>query len=268
MKEYKNGVYDISNEEYHSSPGISRTGIMELKRSPLHYWHRYLNPHRCLEKWSPSKFFGNAFHTAILEPDSFFERYCIMPKVDKRTTKGKAEYAAFCAKNIGKTVLTEEDYIQINKMSSSIKNSNTAEELILGGKFEKSIYWIDKDTGVLCKARPDIWHSNMIVDLKTAADASFHAFQRDLYKYGYYIQAAMIREGIKEVYGQDMTNFIFLPIEKEEPHVPAIYPLDETALDRGHEEFKKQLYVYRECLQKNEWPGYPIERVSLPPYAA
>lgn len=264
----ENGIYDISNNEYHSSPGISRSGIMLLKRSPKHFWHKYINPLREPEKSTAAKTFGNAVHTAILEPHLFFDQYCIIPKLDKRTTKGKEKFATFSAANIGKIILTEEEYSEIQKISHSINKTEIPQQLVEGAKYEKSIYWTDKETGILCKSRPDIWHTNMIVDLKTTADASFHAFQRDLYSYGYHIQAAMIREGIREIMGKDMSNFIFLAIEKEEPFVPAIYQLDESALDRGRDALKCHLQTYKECLEKNEWPGYPIERISLPAYAA
>lgn len=262
----KPGIYDMSEDEYHASEGISRSGIMLLKRSPAHFWYKYINPEKQKEKTTPAKIFGNAVHTAILETNSFFNRYCVLPKLDRRTTKGKEQFSEFSAVNIGKIILTEEEYSEIKKICSSINKTEIPRELVDGAKYEKSIYWIDKETGILCKARPDIWHSNMIVDLKTTKDASFRSFSRDTFSYGYHIQLAMIQEGIRETTGYNMENFISLAIEKEEPFIPATYQIDEAVIEAGRNEFKKYLILYKECLEKNQWNPYAIRKILLPNY--
>lgn len=38
------GMHDISNEDYHSSAGISKSGIALLKDETFYYWGTYLNP--------------------------------------------------------------------------------------------------------------------------------------------------------------------------------------------------------------------------------
>ena len=32
------GIYSISNEDYHNGPAISRSALMEFRKSPYHYW--------------------------------------------------------------------------------------------------------------------------------------------------------------------------------------------------------------------------------------
>ena len=36
------GMHTISNEVYHQGPAISRSALMEFKRSPYHYWLCFL----------------------------------------------------------------------------------------------------------------------------------------------------------------------------------------------------------------------------------
>lgn len=64
----------MTNEEYHAAPGLSNSGLKHLAVSPLRYWHRCINPNREKET-TPFLDFGQALHTAILEPDEFEERY-------------------------------------------------------------------------------------------------------------------------------------------------------------------------------------------------
>lgn len=40
----KPGLYALPIEDYHRDPALSRSGLMEFKRSPYHYWYKYINP--------------------------------------------------------------------------------------------------------------------------------------------------------------------------------------------------------------------------------
>lgn len=289
---YTPGVYDLTNNEYHSSGGVSRSGIIEFKRSPKHYWHRYLNPLYQPKKSTPEMEFGTAFHCFMLEPARFDEEYIVAPdkrgnlpeelrlkdvgreayesaKKSRELEKKKRELddISFQQFSLGKNIISKENLAQIRIMYNSIISDEQALQVVFDGKNEKSIYWIDEDTGLLCKCRPDIWHENFVVDLKTTKDASFRSFQRDFYSSGYHIQLAMIHLGVKSVTGNSIMDFIDFAIEKEEPYCHAIYPIDEAALQFGIDEFKHYLSKMKECFDKNEWPGYSTQTITLPAYA-
>ncbi len=267
------GVHDITIEQYHSGPGISRSGIEEFRRSPLHYWHKYINPERPVREKSEittkrdALEFGNAFHTYILEPEEFEKRYMVASKINRTSNAGKAAYAEMMLKANGRELLCSESFVELQAMNAGLDRSATARGLIEDGFYEKSLFWTDKDTGILCKVRPDIWHNNMIVDLKTCANASYREFQRSVYSYGYYVQAAMIHEALRVLYGTNMMNFIFVAIEKEAPYAVAVYQLDELAIHRGIEDFKKTLFEMKQCFDNNRWPTYPDSIITLPAYA-
>ncbi|MDX1941452.1 MAG: PD-(D/E)XK nuclease-like domain-containing protein [Saprospiraceae bacterium] len=262
---FKTGLFpDMSIEQYHSTYGISRSGIMLFRKSPLHYWHHYFNKHKIEQEESAALSFGNALHTYLLEPDQFNNRYIVAPKVDRRTTVGKKVWEMFLVQTNGRSILTEEQMYLVSEMAYSVSKNEQAQQLILNAQYEKSLFWNEKTTGMLCKARPDIWHPNMIVDLKTTQDATSTAFRRSLYDYGYHIQAAMIQDGIYEVTGQVMENFIFLAIEKVPPFACAIYILNEESLSAGRDEFLRHLNTYKDCLKSGEWPGYPTRSISIP----
>jgi hypothetical protein len=259
------GIYDIPPEVYHNSEGISRSGIMELKKSPLHYWHKYINKHT-REPQTNSLQLGNLLHTYILEPHEFEKRYFIAEKISKQTNAGKEKWKEYEAQAQDRQIIFKDTLREVEALTAALDADAQAKELVRSGKNEQSIYWIDDDTGVLCKCRPDILHENMVVDLKSSSDGTWNSFQRDVRKYGYYIQAAMIRDGVKKILNKDINEFIYVVLEVNQPYPIGIYFLNQASLDKGQEEYKKELAKYKHCLENDAWPSYEPMEVTLPNY--
>lgn len=69
------GVYpNLSNDEYHGGPGISKSGLDLIHRSPLHY--RAAKTAANDNAPTAAQAIGTAFHSLLLEPDSFAQLYC------------------------------------------------------------------------------------------------------------------------------------------------------------------------------------------------
>lgn len=262
------GIYNnISNEAYHQGPGISRSALMEFRKSPYHYWYKYKNRDYVEEPSTSTQVFGNAFHSFILEPQKFASQFYILPKFDKRTKAGLERWHHIQREQVNKICLTEEQHQVLQHMAESLKQNGLALKLIEKAQIEQSLYWNDPDTGILCKCRPDILRPRLVADLKTAQDGSAWAFSKAVYEYGYHIQAAMIREALQVIQGIDIQSFWFLVIEKSAPYVVSTYKLDAAALEKGKEDFKALLSRYQACLKTNHWPAYEAQEISLPHYA-
>lgn len=265
------GVYDMSNDQYHSGPGVSRSDLMEFRKTPYHYWYKKNNPDQSEEvpivKVMTPKEFGSALHTFILEPELFGTEYFVMPKVNRATKAGKSLYEDSLAEAGSRLLLCEEAYTVICDIFNSIKMNEDAYALISDALYEKSIYWKDERTQLLCKARPDIWQANFVGDLKTCMSASYRDFQKACVSHGYHLQAAMIHEAIKHACGDIIKTFVYIAIEKTPPYAVAVYELDEIALTHGIAQMKKTLSDMQECMEKNVWPSYPSAIMSLPSYA-
>lgn len=70
------GVYfDISNAEYHGGPGISKSGLDLIHRSPMHF----KAARDCANDNQPTaaQALGTAFHALVLEPAEFASQYCL-----------------------------------------------------------------------------------------------------------------------------------------------------------------------------------------------
>jgi hypothetical protein len=269
------GIYrDLSNESYHAdSNSISRSAIMEFRKSPFKYWAAYLNPERpSREKDTPAIVMGKAFHTAILEPDKFSDEFMVSPEPVLLKNVGRVSYDAYkenlaLCESTSKVIIPWNSYIVLVGMKIALSKHRKAMELIEGAIYESSYFWKDENSGLMIKARPDILHSNIIVDLKTCADASPRAFQNSMAAFGNHIQGAMVREGVRVLENRDIPNVINICIEKEYPYSIGIYIIDEAALDEGYIQFKQVLLDIKECMDKNEWPDYEIQTINLPKWA-
>lgn len=269
--EKKTGVYDISIDEYHNGEGISRSKLVEFQKSPFHYWYKQTHPEPMRDVDVITKThaleFGNALHTYVLEQDEFFNRYAVFEKINRQTKAGKEAYAEFLSQSQGKALIGSDAFSDICAMNESIQAHELAKNVISDAWYEKSIYWSDPDTDLLCKVRPDIWHESFIVDLKTTASASYTEFQKSIFKFGYHIQAGMIREALLVALGKDVSTFVFVAIEKEPPFALAVYQLDEMALELGVRQFKEIIKGIKKCTDENHWPSYESGLINLPRWA-
>lgn len=263
-KIFQPGIYDISNDDYHSSYGVSRSGLMLFKRSPLHYADRYIKGNQ--KKDTKSIYLGRAVHKYILEPDKFSDEYFVSEKVDGRTIEGKKRKQEILLEARSKEIIQQDDFDLIEAIGNAILNHELASLFLKDAQVEKSIFWRDCTTNVMVKCRPDILINNIVADIKTTEDASEHSFKRDFFKYGYDIQAAMIRDGIYHISNRQIETFISIAVEKYSPYAVAIYPIDIEVIDHAHQEYKELLKRFTECEEKQEWKGYRATTITLPSY--
>lgn len=249
------GIYDISNNEYHSSDGISRSGISLLKKSPLDYWYKYLSGKQEEKKDTKSMDFGSLVHTLVLEPHLFDKEFIIEEKHDGRTAIGKQGKIEFEEKAKGRIVVSKDMLDMATVMQHEVLNHPHAAAILNGASFEKSLYWNDDETGVLCKTRPDIWNHEIMVlcDLKTSNDPSRRGFASSALAYDYHIQAAMQIDSVFIHTGILIDIFTFIVLPKEPPYKPYIYILDDMAIEKGRREYKDGLKLLKRCIETNRW---------------
>lgn len=267
------GIYNnLSNDEYHADPAISRTGMMMFDQSPYKYWANYLNPSRPSKEMTPAMTFGKAFHEFILEPEEFKKHFAPEPPKVLLKNVGREQYEAYkkhCAEleATNKIILSDDEYLTLLKMRDALMNNSAAKELIEGAVYESSYFWKDEHSGLMLKARPDILHENMIVDLKTCADASPRAFQYAIADGGYHVQGAIIRDGVHELQGRLINNVINIAIEKKYPYSIGIYLIDEYALEAGQAKYKQICLDMKESINSQTFGDYGIQTLGLPKWA-
>lgn len=262
----------MNNKDYHADVSrISKSGLDLVAKSPLHYWSKYLDPNREPESPTPALILGSAFHSIVLEPHKFNTEFAVAPKVDRKTSAGKQIWSDFEELNSHKTLLTSDQYDTIQRMRDSVRNHPAVDALLSTGVAEQTLHWTDQATGVPCKARPD-WMTarGIIVDLKSTEDASIEAFSRSSYSYRYHVQSAFYLDGLSaQNDGPAFDTFVFVAVEKSPPFAVAVYVADEQFVTHGRETYMCNLEMYKRCVEKGDWHGYPkqVQTLQLPAYA-
>lgn len=258
-----NGMYlGVSNSDYHSSPGISKSGLDMVNRSPAHF------------KYAPKKEptaamrIGTAVHTAILEPNIFKTEYmCLSNIYDRRKAEYKDAVKEFGADN----VVIASEAIMISSMQEALfLNSDAFGLLELNGWSEISLFATDEN-GILLKCRFDrLAECGIALDLKTTNDATEYGFSKSINDYRYHVQVAFYNKVYHLLTGHNLTAFKFIAMEKEAPNYSKVWQLSQESISIGAHYMNKNLAAYTEAFKADFWPmqddGSQSE-ISLPNWA-
>lgn len=254
-------VTGMPNDAYHSGPGISKSGLDLIARSPAHYAYRTASePTRAMV-------IGSATHAAILEPEEFDKQYMLLRDVtDRRSSVYKQAAEQFGADN----VLTGTEADSVIGMRESVRlNSSAVELLDASGHVEIAAFATDPVTGVLVKCKFDKLLSDLrSVDLKTTQD--LRDFAKSVANYRYHVQQAYYSDVFAWATGLQLESFDFLAVEKDAPNASRIFRLDTPSVDYGRKLYRQALDLYAECLHRNDWPmpDGGLEYITLPNWAS
>jgi hypothetical protein len=263
MNALKPGTYhDLSINEYHSDSAVGSSTLKTIaSKTPAHI-------HGQIRKESAAFDFGSALHLSVLEPHLSDK---IIRGPDDRRGKKWSELKEECdAKN--QLLLPSGDYDDVFAAKESIFKNELCASLLTGNvEPEISVFHDDIETGLRVKIRPDLYNhdANVIIDLKTCVSAAPHAVSKSIADFGYAIQNAFYERVWNESQGKEIDGFYFFFIEKSPPYSVAIFELDDASFMEGWEQMRDAMLIYKECKEKNEWPGYPetVQKIRLPSYA-
>lgn len=243
QKEVK-ALFD-TNEDYHSSPGISASGLKAIfKKSVYHFLNQ--KPFE-----SSAMALGTAVHCAMLEPELYYKDFHVMPKIDRRTKAGKEQFAMEQEKAEGKSLVAFDDHQKITAILNNFRNHDLAQKYCKG-EIELSHYL--EHEGLKVRVRPDCLNrvENFISDVKTCQDNAPIAFKRDVYKYGYHLQCAFY----SDMLGIPAENFRFIAVETNYPFSVEVYGLSEEMIDQGRKGWKRAFGDWKIYKQTGIVSGY------------
>ena len=231
MSSVRNGIYlGLPHLDYLSDPALGSSSLKALAYNPALYWFNSpLNPHYQPQAPSTAQLLGTAFHMMALEgPKAFHERFIMEPGPEYMRTvaeisdfvrskggkpsKLKADVindalvidpgakiydiAVLLAKEAGKAILKEEDYVRVVRASEAIMANPALAPAIAGeGMSEVSIFWTEEIDGtpIRLKARFDRLKPRAVVDLKSTRPTFGRTFdqecRRAIVNYRYDLQA-------------------------------------------------------------------------------
>lgn len=270
-------------ESYHAVDAMSASGMRELARSPWHYRNRVrITPTRSMLN-------GTLAHCAVLEPDALFDRYRVVPE-DAPTRPSQRQWMAKNPNESSKAamvwwtqfqqdcgtreIVSAEDFATTKAQLLALEHNRELAEMLRDGDSEVSLFWIDPDTGVYCKARPD--HipprrngRRQMLDLKAMADDSPEGFKRSVARMGYHRQRAHYMRGFEVVTGERIDDFVFAVVSSAPPVLASAYRLVDEACQQGDDEVRELLEEYARCSDANHWSAYSPEQrmIDLPVWA-
>ncbi|UOK17038.1 exodeoxyribonuclease VIII [Bordetella phage vB_BaM-IFTN1] len=258
-------------EQYHGGPGISKTGLDRINVSPANFYDLTMNPARPPEPQRKGQLEGQLAHCAILEPEEFAKRYAVGPDVTRSTKEWKAFEAALPAGVIG---IKPDQRETAMRQAEAVRRLPDVAEALAAGVAESSAYWIDQETGVLCRCRPDWCHPAgesgvILLDVKTFSDASPHEFSHQIARKRYHVQDAFYTDGYAAASGKTVLAFIFVAVQDAWPFAASAVMLDPRSQDQGRRDYRRNLSTYAECLTSGNWPGFGqgVHLASLPNWA-
>lgn len=264
-------------EEYHARfQEVSKTGLDDLARSPEIY-RRLHEPGAPKRAQTASQLHGHLSHCAILEPEAFAMRYSVHPCMNRNT---KAWHAIEKKAAPGVQPIQQDQYDTAMAQRDSalaltdVYGTKSMVDILAHGWAEPSAYWVDPDTGVHCRCRPDFVHplnkkQAIALDVKTYGDASPREFGRQIHRMRYHVQDAFYSEGFTRASGLEIVAFIFVVVEDKFPYAAASYRLGDDSRWEGHDQVRQLLDVYAECQKTGVWPGYSPKTtvIDMPSYA-
>ncbi|MGO1069288.1 PD-(D/E)XK nuclease-like domain-containing protein [Lysobacter sp. CA199] len=262
---------------------------------PMQYHYWITNPDGDEEETAALRF-GRAFHCATLEPEQFGDRYVLLPddaprKPSERqltaqrpsmdTLRAIDWWRTWECETASRETLTRADYEQARAMANSLRAyemefpdfpgqpTMKVGELIDACQKEVTVRWIDEETGVLCKARADLYEPDLQFggDIKSCISGAEEPFSRAIVAHRYHVQSTHYCEGFR-VCGTPLKSFVFFPVEKRRPHVPASWHTDAPSEERGWAIRQRSIRKLDACLKSGRWPGHTttVKPISIPAY--
>lgn len=282
-------VHGLDIDAYHAMEPISKSGLDSIDLSSAIFFARHRDPNRPPARERAGQLEGNLAHCAILEADQFEKRYAIVPEsAPRRPTEAQWNakkpspdsvmamqwWSEFNERTNGATIITHDQYEAALRQAVSVRALPEVGDALASGKPEVSAFWIDEETGVECRCRPDWVHpvgeeSVLLLDVKTYSIASASEFRRQVARKRYDVQAAYYSDGYEKASGKTVLGFIFLAVETEWPFAANAFMLDDESLESGRQKYRANLRTYAECLRTGKWPGYSagIDVIRLPSWA-
>lgn len=278
MKITAPGIYlDLSSADYFSDPceGPSLTQSLckiLLEKSPLHAWHAHprLNPdyrHDDATKFdigniSHKLLIGRGKEIVVLEEFDDWRKKAAQEARDAAATEGKLAVLGKHFARANRMVEAAREQLELRGLGNLFRNGDG--EVVTAWKEDdfwcrQMIDWLSPDRSIFCDFK------------STDMSAAPHRLASMMVNAGWPIQAAMGERGLKALDPLGFRRrFLFIVQETEKPYALNVVEMSESALTMGRKMLAMAFYIWKDCITRDRWPGYPLEIIvpDYPGYAA
>jgi len=243
---------------------MSRSDLMEFDKCP-HRWVQGYSKTR-----TDSMSYGNLLDAYLLESGRFDDQFAIAPETYAHE-KGDKPWnwnATVCREwreeqhALGKEVIKKQQYEECILASKVLYSDKMINGILSTSNFQVMITaeWKDKDTGLTIplKCLIDIVPKKglYLIDFKTCKSASLGQWPREVYNWGYHIQAAFYMDMYEAATGEVRNGFAHILQESYAPYEVGKRLLDEEFIELGREKYINAIKKYCECLKSGKFGGY------------
>jgi exodeoxyribonuclease VIII len=202
--------------------------------------------------------------------DKYYEQFTIKPEF---SGKGSREQKRLWEEENSHMIhITLEEEKNCIAAAKAVKESDLVKPYFETGVSQLSIVWTDEETGLLCKARPDLKPEGPVMcDLKSTGDVSYYVVQKLIHSLKYHWQAAFYMDGWEANTGEEIETWKWFFVEREEPYPVEVYTMDaySDSIVLARSEIRTVLKRYLKCKENNDWPvSSGVEQsIELPGYA-
>lgn len=256
-------VLDLSSDEYHADPCPepslnSTTARTLLAKTPAHAKadHPRLSEVPLEPRTSEAMDMGTAVHQLLLRDDRVdvadFPDY---RKAEARTWRDETRAS-------GRIPMLTHQWERAQSIANAIREHVRVlpkPTPFTAGTPEATLTWKEGDAWL--RARLDWLRDDLsyIDDLKcTSKTANPAVWEKQIWNMGYDIQAALYRRAVLSLY-DTQPRFRWIVAETVPPYCCSVVELSDEDMFAAGVKVDAALQIWRECLEKNEWPGYPAE---------
>lgn len=260
---HKSGIYkDVPEDEYHSWDLLSKSTLSDFSQNPGKFKLKEKEETNAMK-------IGTAIDNLLFGgEEQFWNKYTIHPKY--KGAGSVAKNKEWETKNAAFIHINQKQADDCFNAAEAVKKYDLANQYLKEAHTQLSLVWKCEETGLMCKARPDIKPSGenmqfVMCDLKSTVDASYNKFRKIFTDMKYHWQAVHYSDGWEAITGDRIEEFVFIVVEKEFPYMVAVYTFDRDSDDWGlaEEQIIEAKKYYAECKQKNNWPLNPTKKIQM-----
>jgi hypothetical protein len=268
------GVYsNVGISAYHSGrlcvgPTLSSSSLRTIfDDSEADYWaFSPYNPERIEKPENKDLIIGRATHHLLMGESEFRKSFVIRPETytdEKGNEKPWSGNSLKCKKWLVEaaeadlTVLTPDMVEDIKGMATGLGKLPLVRAGVLNGLIEMTMAWQDESTGIWLLARPDVipTDSGNYLDLKTTQSVKWDDLVRTVGEYNYQQQAALVAEGHRILFGQEIEDFSFYFVRKTPPYSARMVTLKPHDLVLGEKQNHFALERFVKAFNSGLWAG-------------
>ncbi len=259
-------IAEITARDYHADEVSERPSLSSsianilCTASPAHAWaaHPRLNPD--WQREDDRKFdLGTTAHAMLLHPHDVVHQ--VVDAKDWKTKAAQEQAAEIRLAGMIPLLPVQADRAQqmVDAVQRQLPQHQADPPLFADGAAERTLVW--EEDGVVCRARLDWIRDDLraIDDLKTTGrSARADQYERNLFSVGGDVQAAFYLRGLEKVTGRAVrtVEFRWVVVETSPPYALSVISPKPTLLELGNSKVEHALRLWRECMEKDEWPAY------------